>query len=143
MWSDTWEKGKYEQLKTDSVSVTDSTTGLFSSIGEDDVELDISDASDDETEESQHFDELNELQSTDEKTDLNLETKDEGKKNFEAEVNVKQAMKAENKTNGTNMVKVSEEKKVGILQQNEKESAEKEIMFPDTSINLTHVKGDK
>ncbi|KAK3700284.1 hypothetical protein RRG08_033561 [Elysia crispata] len=134
---------KVRTAETDSVSVTDSTTGLFSSIGEDDVELDISDASDDETEESQHFDELNELQSTDEKTDLNLEAKDEGKKNFEAEVNVKQAMKAENKTNGTNMVKVSEEKKVGILQQNEKESAEKEIMFPDTSINLTHVKGDK
>ena len=134
---------KVRTAETDSVSVTDSTTGLFSSIGEDDVELDISDASDDETEESQHFDELNELQSTDEKTDLNLEAKDEGKKNFEAEVNVKQAMKAENKTNGTNMVKVSEEKKVEILQQNEKESAEKEIMFPDTSINLTHVKGDK
>ncbi|GFR96885.1 nuclear export mediator factor Nemf-like, partial [Elysia marginata] len=129
---------KVRTADTDTISVTDSITGLSSSQGDDEMELDISDASDDENEEdSVQSDDVEKLDSNlDEviETDCVVEEKKENDTWAKAEPTLQGEEKPENAV---------KEKGIQKFQQNKKEREEKEIMFPDTNINLTHVKGDK
>ncbi|RUS85379.1 hypothetical protein EGW08_006864 [Elysia chlorotica] len=131
---------KVRTADTDSLSIADSTAGFSSSFGEDDIELDISDGTDDENEEGDDMNERNELENADKMLDSVMETEDEAKESIEVEPTVKQelAIKAETKTSSGVTKTASKEKEVNTPQPDEKE-----IMFPDTNINLTHVKGDK
>ena len=121
---------KVRAAETDSMSVADSIT----SMGDlDDVELDISDATDDgNDDDNSKTDEISEQGTVDEV---------EGEENFDEGTAIKgeKEEETENKSKRAVSKEPQEEKGAQFLKQEEEELS----MFPDTNINLMHVKGDK
>ncbi|GFO00474.1 nuclear export mediator factor nemf-like [Plakobranchus ocellatus] len=134
----------------DSISVTDSTGGLSPMGGDDDTELEFSNSSEDENNaENDCAYETSELQNKaeeNENIDAEMRLEDNLQENECAEEEEDNEGEETKERMAVEQAKEEETKKVGSAQiqhKHEKEITTDEFMFPDTNINLTHVKGDK